>query len=212
MSKNWVITHDKFLDLAQARRLLRHLDLEADAAAARGRWMRVRDAMLVKFLLNSGLRVTEACSATVGDLDLKRGRCSVTVRRGKGGKVRVVKLDTGFKASLKAYLAALKRHGYAVGAVAPLFPGTRGKGHLSRSGAYRVWKSALRRAGVEAGGIHTTRHSFATALYRRTRDLRLVQQQLGHSSVVTTQVYSHVLDEDVDKAMKGLWDDSPQRK
>ena len=70
----------------------------------------------------------------------------------------------------------------------------------------RLWKAALKRAGLPTHwGVHATRHSYAVEVYRRTRDLRLTQRLLGHSSVTTTQVYADVLAEDVKAGVEAIW-------
>ena len=87
----------------------------------------------------------------------------------------------------------------------PLFLSER-RGHLSRSAVHRVWKAALRAAGLDTRwGVHATRHSYAVEVYRKTRDLRLTQRLLRHSSPAITQVYASLLDDDVRRGVERVW-------
>lgn len=160
--------------------------------------MGVRNAVMVELLLGTGLRVSELCALRTGDLYLQDGRADVLVRRGKGGKARMVAISGRLAAYLRQYLEGVEPNG-------PLFVSERG-GHLTRSAVHRVWKTALERAGLPTSwGVHATRHSYAVEVYRRTRDLRLTQRLLGHANVATTTVYANLLDEDVRRGVERVW-------
>ena len=113
--------------------------------------------------------------------------------RGKGAKERIVPVGSYARAAVDAYLARarpeLSRRGRAS---ARLFLGARGA-PLSRQGAWLVIQAAAERAQLSAHvSPHTFRHSFATHLLQGGADVRVVQELLGHASVATTQIYTHV--------------------
>jgi site-specific recombinase XerD len=196
--RTWLVTPDKFLAPDQVATLRASVEASRNEGVREGEWMAIRNAVMVELLLGTGLRVSELCALRKGDLYLLDGRADVLVRRGKGGKARMVAISERLAAYLRGYLDGLKPDG-------PLFVSARG-GHLTRSGAHRVWKAALERAELPTRwGVHATRHSYAVEVYRRTRDLRLTQRLLGHANVATTTVYANLLDEDVRRGVEQIW-------
>lgn len=171
----------------------------------RGTPKNVRDAMIVELLLGAGLRVSEACAVKVGEIYLQSESPSVFVARGKGGRPRLVPISSRLAAALSAFLAEKAVWGEPLDAKQPLFLGQHGVG-LTRFGVTKLWKAALRSSGLpDSWGVHAARHSYAVEVYRRTRDLRLTQRLLGHSSVVTTTVYAAVLHEDMRAGVELIW-------
>jgi len=165
----------------------------------------VRNAVMVELLLGSGLRVSELCGLATGDVYLQNGRADLLVRRGKGGKARMVAVSERLAAYLRMFLTWKEEVGERIDHDAPLFRSERGH-RLTRSAVHRVWKVTLKRAGLPTTwGVHSTRHSFAVEIYRKTRDLRLTQRLLGHSNVATTTVYANLLDEDVRRGVEMVW-------
>jgi site-specific recombinase XerD len=151
------------------------------------------------------LRVSELCALQIGDVFVADGRGDVLVRRGKGGRSRLVAISTQLGEFVVKFISWKARAGQSTDGTAPLFTSQRW-GHLTPSAVHRVWKAALVSAGLPSHyGVHATRHTFAVALYRATRDLRLVQRQLGHASVVTTTVYADLCDEDLRQGVEQLW-------
>ena len=149
-----------------------------------------RDLALVELLYSSGLRVSEACALGLGGID--RERRSVTVL-GKGGKERTVPLGLPALRALDAWLA--RRPELATDASGDaVVLGARG-GARAPPPARRVAHAAT--DGNPGGGIgpHGLRHAMATHLIEGGADLRSVQEMLGHASVATTQIYTHVSSE-----------------
>lgn len=163
---------------------------EADERAATGDPIALRDAAILELLYAAALRVSELCGIDVDDLDRSRNTVRVL---GKGSKERVVPYGTPAAAALEAYLVRARpvlaaRAGEARG----LFLGARG-GRLGTRAAYDVVSRAVSPAvGAAAVGPHTLRHSAATHLLDGGADLRSVQEILGHASLGTTQIYTHV--------------------
>ena len=173
---------------ADAMRVL--LD-DARDAALDGDPIRLRDSAVLELLYGSGMRVSELCGLAVDDVDLERGTARVL---GKGGKERVVPFGRPARDAIAAYLrrarpvlvARSEQPGPA------LFRGTRGAA-LGTRAVYELVAGVLAPViGAETVGPHALRHSAATHLLDGGADLRAVQEILGHASLGTTQIYTHV--------------------
>ena len=176
-----VVSQDALGRLLDARR----------AAAAEGDPIDLRDHALLELLYGSGLRVSELCGLNPADVDLDRGTARV---RGKGDKERVVPFGAPARDAVGAYLTRA-RPALAARSDRPpsaLFLGVRG-GRLGTRAVYDLVAGALAPlVGDAAAGPHTLRHSAATHLLDGGADLRTVQEILGHASLGTTQIYTHV--------------------
>jgi integrase/recombinase XerD len=176
------------LDVAQVEALLAAPDVDSP----RG----VRDRALLELLYASGLRISEALGLDRQDLSLDGGFVRVI---GKGDKERMVPVGDVALDALERYIETVRPgwigsdNGLARGG--PLFVSTRGR-RLGRMAAWRTVQSAA--ASAELTGRvtpHTLRHSFATHLLEGGADLRVVQELLGHASITTTQLYTHLTGE-----------------
>lgn len=153
----------------------------------------VRDRALLEVLYGTGARISEVISLDVDDVtgDTSRSVRDVLLLSGKGDKQRLVPMGSHAAKAVEDYLVRA-RPLLATGASHALFLNTRGKA-LSRQSAWAVIKNAAQRAQLTANiSPHTLRHSFATHLLEGGADVRTVQELLGHSSVTTTQIYTHV--------------------
>lgn len=159
----------------------------ADEKNEHKRLMGIRDEAMLELLFSTGLRVSELCALNA-DLDLSRDEFSV---RGKGEKVRVVFLTPSAKAAVRRYLEARKDMEEAL-----FLDGRPEKWHrISPRDVQRHLKKYVARAGITNRVTpHTLRHAFATDLLSNGADLRSVQQLLGHASINTTQIYTHITD------------------
>ena len=160
---------------------------------------RPRDRLLLEFDLFTGLRVAELCALEVLDVDLDQGQ--VIVRQGKGGKDRCVPLPARLIEPLRAWIGSRQS--------GPLFPSPRG-GRLSTRAVQKLIKRLAAAAGLpEASKArrftpHKLRHRYATNLYKKSKNLRVVQTVLGHESIATTEIYTHVEDDDLKQAVVDL--------
>jgi integrase/recombinase XerD len=153
-----------------------------------------RDHTMIELMYAAGLRVSELVSLDVGDVNLR----SATVRTmGTGSKERVVPLHEFAIDAVENYLIAIRPE-LAVGArTDAMFLGRRGK-RLTRQGFWQRLRRIAIAAGIDARLTpHTLRHSFATHLLQGGASLRHVQELLGHSSISTTQIYTHLTSEHV---------------
>ncbi|HWS51945.1 MAG TPA: site-specific tyrosine recombinase XerD [Microbacterium sp.] len=149
----------------------------------------IRDRALLELLYATGARISEVVDLDVDDL----AHGDVLRLRGKGSKERIVPIGSYARAAVDAYLTRVRPGLAAKGrASARLFLGARGA-PLSRQSAWLVIRSAADRAQITSDvSPHTLRHSFATHLLQGGADVRVVQELLGHASVATTQIYTHV--------------------
>lgn len=145
-----------------------------------------RDRALLELLYAAGLRASEVVGANLPDLDLRDGTMRV---RGKGNKDRIALFGDSCRRALKEYLSA-ERTPPTEGE--PLFTNPKGGRLTSRSLQTVVKKWALHVGLPPSVSPHTLRHSFATHLLDNGADLKSVQQLLGHESLETTQIYTHI--------------------
>jgi site-specific recombinase XerD len=161
----------------------------------------LRDKAILELLFSTGLRVSELCSLT-SDIDLHSDELSI---RGKGGKVRVVFISDEAKKCLKIYLSARKDMNEAlfinIGQGKQEQPSKTKSGNMNEAtpltsrSIERIIKLYAVKAGISKKVTpHTMRHLFATDLLSNGADIRSVQALLGHSSIITTQIYTHVTD------------------
>jgi integrase/recombinase XerC len=148
-----------------------------------------RDRAMFELLYSSGLRLSELVSLDVGDgrLDLREAEVTVT---GKGSKTRTVPIGTRAREALKDWID--RRHGIAGPGEKALFVGARGKRISPAVVGARLAAWARRRGLAQRVHPHMLRHSFASHVLQSSQDLRAVQEMLGHASISTTQVYTHL--------------------
>jgi site-specific recombinase XerD len=163
----------------------------------------LRDRAILELLFSTGLRVSELCALTA-DIDLSSDELSV---RGKGGKVRVVFLSDTAKKAVKEYLVKRKDFNDSLFVQVGVEvrknkdekvnknKSTLVTGALTKRSVERIVKQHAIKAGISKKVTpHTIRHLFATGLLSNGADIRSVQAMLGHSSIITTQIYTHVTD------------------
>ena len=196
----WIITPDKYLNETEEKAVRKTaLDL-AIIARSKGNQIDVRNHLIIEVVLGTGLRVSELSNLKIEDMHLGKGQNALIVRNGKGGKDRVIGFNSKLKSLIQDYLD------YRVSCSLCLFNSERGE-KMTRFGIGRVFKMIAEKTGVVAPhhSIHSLRHTYATNLYKASGyNLRLVQKQLGHSSITTTSVYSDVINKDLDQALENM--------
>lgn len=181
------------LSEAEVEALLARCDAPRDGGGARGRHLQerlgLRDRALLELMYSCGLRVSEAMGLDLPHVDLENLMVRV---RGKGAKERLVPYGKQAYVLLVRYLE--KARPFLVTRVAEqaVFLNSRG-GRLSRVSAFKIIRRAARDSGLmRRVSPHVLRHSFATHLLERGADVRFVQELLGHASVATTVIYTHL--------------------
>ena len=175
------------LTLAQVEELL-ELPLRLPLSRQAPVWMPLRDAAVLELFYSSGLRISELAGLDVGDLD-NLGECVLV--RGKGGKERIVPVGGPALAAIARYTReAAVRSG-------PLFV-SKGRTRITTRALVQLLHRYLEHSSIPFPvSPHKLRHSFATHLLDAGADLRSVQALLGHSSLSTTQIYTHLSKERV---------------
>jgi tyrosine recombinase XerC len=149
----------------------------------------LRDQVIFEFLYSTGCRISEALALNCTDLDLKLRTVKVV---GKGRKERCVFVSKQTQVLLKEYLT--RRAGYVAkeGGEQALFINQEGKRITDRGVRYLLYRYLTSKQFNKKVSPHTFRHSFATHILNRGADIRVVQELLGHASLSTTQIYTHV--------------------
>ena len=173
--------------------------LEGAAKSGRNMFHRTRETCLMQLLYATGMRVSELMALPVA---ATRGNPNMLLVRGKGFKERLVPLSEPAKNAVKSWLKLRdQKEDLAAQKGSPvspyLFPSSGKLGHLTRHWFYRKIKLWAEYSGIETDRVtpHTIRHAFATHLLANGADLRVIQMLLGHADLATTEIYTHVLDE-----------------
>ena len=162
-----------------------------------------RNKVMIKLMLNSGLRLSELIHLSWKEVNLQTGRLKVV--SGKGDKDRILWINESTLDTLREWR---NRQNDKLGDIKLVF--TTKSGKKIRPGDIRkMVYTYAKKAGIKDKQVspHTFRHTFATDLLRETKNLRLVQKALGHSNISTTQIYTHIVDEELEKALREFKDD-----
>ena len=189
-------TLPEVLEIADAKTAM---DSLATRAAEEETPISLRDVAMVELLYATGTRVAELCGLDISDIDYDRQTIRVL---GKGNKERTIPLGNPAMKALNAWLKDgrdLIKNSVSGNAV---FLGVRGKRIDQRAVRTVVYNALEAIEGIERMGPHALRHSAATHLLEGGADLRTVQEILGHASLATTQIYTHVSTERLQKAFK----------
>jgi integrase/recombinase XerC len=175
------------------------LDSMATRAAEFDTPTSIRDVAIVELLYATGARVSEVCGLDLEDLDFHRNTIRVL---GKGNKERMIPMGAPAVKALNMYINDARPQLANDKSARALFLGARGKRIDQRAVRTIVYEALSALEGVERMGPHALRHSAATHLLEGGADLRTVQEILGHSSLATTQIYTHVSTERLRQAFK----------
>ncbi len=185
------------LSIAEVDRLLTTSERAIEGTVGRDRLRAVRLQALIEVLYATGLRASEVVtlprSVLAGD-----GR--VLMVKGKGGRERMVPLNGAARAALDRLIQLTDEGGEGLSAQIAsrwLFPSRGAEGHLTRQRLGQQLKELAEMAAIDPQRVspHVLRHAFASHLLDRGADLRSIQQMLGHASISTTEIYTHVLEE-----------------
>jgi len=159
-----------------------------------------RNFTMLQLMLDTGLRVSEACNLRWKDVDPDTGK--LMVRQGKGSKDRTLWIGEDDLEILRVWR---KRQAKDVKGTPPHVFTTLAGRPVSPRYVQQAVKRYAAKAGIDKNiHPHTLRHSFATDLYRATSKIRLVQKALGHSDLSTTMIYTHIFDDELEGALKSF--------
>jgi len=199
----WTLEPSKYLTGREAERLLRVARYRAEWAESHHQKIAIRDYFLIHLALATGLRVMEMAALQCGDVCLNNKLCSILVRKGKGGKRRLVLFAGAFQKHCIKYFQWKQDVGESLQPEAPLIVLSNTGGHMTTRAIQKIFKKYARRAKLYANySIHSLRHTYASLLLKASHNnLRLVQKQLGHARITTTQVYADVMLPDTKRAL-----------
>lgn len=202
--KTWELRREDLLQPIEWRQFRAFLNAAYDLARARNGYTGVQDRAICLFAIYTGLRRSEISDIRIEDIFLTNESPYIVVRNGKGQKYREVLISNDCRVMLKNFLK-VRRESVSNA----LFVPQRGTKYTG-DGIYRVWKTAMKEAGLPPKSIHKARHYNGMMLYSASGDIVFVKKQLGHSRITTTQVYVDIVAEDakenldnLDKALKG---------
>lgn len=200
---SWAVNEAKFLDLEKVKKLRQKLKEAKNKALKENKIVPVRNWFMVEMGLFTGLRVEEMVNLKESDFHLKGGHSSLSVKHGKGDKPRTVYLPETFKDECLFYSGWKEK---TMRQNDCLFINSKGK-QLTKRALQKAFKRCLKLAGLEDYySIHCLRHTYGSFLYKSSiHNLRMVQEQLGHSSIRTTQVYASLMNEDIKKAVDRIY-------
>ena len=163
----------------------------------------IRNKAMVIFALNTGLRVSELTGLNVGDIVNGRIRRELKIRKeiAKGKRERIIPLNEKAREATRELLDYNEERRYSQEKEDPLFVSKRRR-RISARQVENIIKQLKKDSEIDVDITpHTLRHTFATRVYNKTGNLRIVQTLLGHSSIKTTEIYTHVGREDLQKAV-----------
>jgi site-specific recombinase XerD len=202
--KKWVITPEKFLKEDEIKQFRSFMEDRSIVAIAKKHRKPIRDWGIIDIAMSAGLRASEIGNLQLKDVHVGKGESALFVHKGKGDKSRLVMIGEKLKKHLRDFLTWKK----GIEPTDPdsfLFVSERSP-KMSLSAIEKRFKHWAKACGLYPHySIHSMRHTYGTMLYRSTKDLRMVQKQLGHSSCQVTEVYADVLREDVEKAVNLLY-------
>lgn len=221
----------KYLDQLQVRQLLNYVRRQASLARKRGSRRAVINEMIVELLLFSGLRARELCSLSIRDTSVSHRKNLIYVRDGKGNVSRSVEIPKALTVKLEKFIHKYRPGGKPKSVVIPSEAGYRllvEKSYLLRKNrkdgeprfiikenkrytaglSYRSLYSKVvnigRKARIGRSTPHSLRHTYLTALYGVQSDIRFCQDQAGHRSISTTQIYTRTADESRRRQVEAL--------
>jgi len=202
---SWEIDESKYLCKTEVRKLITFCNNSKRVGLQNGIFTPLRNWFMVELGLNTGLRVQEMADLKGSNLLIDKDRSSI-VLIGKGNKKRAVWISSKFKRTCKLFLNYKAKFGYSVKDEDYLLNNLKG-GKISKRALQKFFKKIIRETKLpEHYSIHNLRHTYTTFLLKSSNhNYRLAQQQLGHSSIKTTQTYAGVIETEGRKAIENLY-------
>ena len=202
----YILRTEKFFTTEERKAILKTTEEKAIVDVAKGRQTWPVRWMLVHLAMHSGLRVSELADLTMQDIKHREKDVYLFVSSGKRNKAREVNVDTELAKHLNDFTEHKRNWEQSTDPGAPLFAGRNG--HCTTTTLYLSFKEAVKTAGLRTDlSIHGARHTYASVLYQRTENLKMVQRQLGHSSAAMTLLYADILPEERGRLANMILDD-----
>jgi site-specific recombinase XerD len=206
----WILDRTKYMTEPEVKELRRVVESKSQADIEHGRTTWPRFWMALDLAVSAGMRVSEVATLRIGNLYLNNREARMRVL-GKGQKERDIFISKDLMRHLSDYLLWKRLLEEPLAPEAFVLVSSHRKPYAIRTLQY-AFKVCLKEVGMPAHySIHACRHSYGTILYRKTKNLRLVQKQLGHSSITTTTVYADVTAEEAVEAVNGLFKGGERR-
>ena len=202
---SWTLDENKYLTLQEVEKLRESCEREKNQALKTGSFTAIRDWFVVELGLNAGLRVKEITGLKHSDI-LINGKQSSIIAIGKKGKKRSVWISKDFKEKCLWFIDWKQKRGFSINPDSSLIT-SRTDLPVTTRALQKAFKKCIRRAGLPSHySIHCLRHTYGSHLYKSSgNNIRLVQKQLGHSSVRVTEVYANLMSKDAKIAVEGLY-------
>lgn len=200
----WILPPDVFLSISEVDRLRTWVKNRKNREKSR---VAVNDWFIIEILFNSGLRVAEIADLTCSDIIIRDDLSWIYVRNGKGNKSRKVFINKDFSCEAVQYIREKEVRKEKIGPDDILLYSPKSKGRYSTRALELAFDRCLEGAQIQTEhSIHHGRHTYASMLYKSSnKNLRFVQNQLGHSDIRITQVYANIFKEDIHDAVENLF-------
>lgn len=192
----------RYLTEDELKKLRRFVKDKADLARARGSKRAIIDELMVEIFVNAGLRVSELCNLNFEDLPAYHKKPAIWIKDGKGKVSRAVDIPEKLQKQIEHFVRLYRK---GIKPKDPLFVNARGKRVVSFT-VYGKIKRLGEQSKVGELFPHKLRHTYGSILYGLEKDLRLVQDQLGHASIKTTEIYTHINNKDKKRQIDDLGD------
>ena len=203
------MSNKKWLEKSEVQRLRKYCREKLELDQAHGRFMGIRNHVLIEFLLGTGFRASECRAVQIKDLNLNiKNTPYVKVKTLKRKKkiVDIVTIEKDLAKLIQGYIEALKHHGRGTKDNDYLFAGRNGR-QAPLITVEKAVKSVFKRAGLpEYCSVHSLRHTHGFHLYQVNKNLKLVQNRLRHANIQTASIYTDVEPEEEQKTINGLYD------
>lgn len=204
---NWILDRSKYLSLEEVKRLLKTARGMAETGLLYGHAIPVRDYFIIHLALETGLRVSEIAQLNFGDIHIDNETGLLLVRKGKGNKKRIIRFNSEFAQHYEEYLKWKQDCNEPAGQDDPLLISSHTGGYMTTRAIEKIFKRVAAKAKLpEHYSIHCCRHTYGCFLLKASNwNLRLVQKQLGHSKITTTQIYADVMSPELIKSVEKLY-------
>jgi site-specific recombinase XerD len=204
-SFEWVISEDKVLQEREIKKLRKFCNRIKRKGPKNNKFCLIRDWFVIELGLFTGLRVEEMTELKIKDILIDNHHASIVVREGKGGKKRTVWINKKLKQTCNKFLKLRGNFCLSNDEEQFLLSSQKGK-QLTTRALQKRFKMCINQTNLPSHySIHCLRHTYGTYLLKVSGNIKLVKEQLGHSSVKITEVYIGLIEKDTKTALKKLY-------